>query len=173
LYFILNDLLKDDTVRTILVYGGKSSSKTVSIAQILIKELVVKNASSIAFRKESSTIPTTLKKTFNLAIDSMYLSPAIERQDRRYITKTGAEWKSYFVTNPPDCATDDNSLYGTTITGVAGSTITMPPNTGTAFTIAWDNTIMTSGWVQVGTSIDITPSVLAGGEEVKVTYTKP
>mgnify|MGYP001344753774 CR=1 FL=1 len=89
------------------------------------------------------------------------------------ITKTGAEWKSYFVTNPPDCATDDNSLYGTTITGVAGSTITMPPNTGTAFTIAWDNTIMTSGWVQVGTSIDITPSVLAGGEEVKVTYTKP
>jgi len=89
------------------------------------------------------------------------------------ITKTGAEWKSYFVTNPPDCATDDNSLYGTTITGVAGSTITMPPNTGTAFTIACDNTIMTSGWVQVGTSIDITPSVLAGGEEVKVTYTKP
>lgn len=89
------------------------------------------------------------------------------------ITKTGAEWKSYFVTNPPDCATDDNSLYGTTITGVAGSTITMPPNTGTAFTIAWDNTIMTSGWVQVGTSIDITPAILAGGEEIKVTYTKP
>lgn len=91
LYFILNDLLKDDTVRTILVYGGKSSSKTVSIAQILTKQLVVKNESSIAFRKESSTIPTTLKKTFNLAINNMYLSPAIERQDRRYITKTGAE----------------------------------------------------------------------------------
>jgi hypothetical protein len=91
LYFILNDLLKNNTVRTVLVYGGKSSSKTVSIAQILAKELVVKNASSIAFRKESSTIPTTLKKTFNLAIDSLYLSPAIERQDRRYITKTGAE----------------------------------------------------------------------------------
>lgn len=85
LYFILNDLIKDESVRIVLVYGGKSSSKTISISQVLAKECIVKNASSITFRKESAIIPTTLKKSFNLAIDSMFLSPAFERQDRRYL----------------------------------------------------------------------------------------
>ena len=91
LYFILKELLADETIRTILVYGGKSSAKTVSIAQVLVKESVIKGASSIAFRKESTSIPTTLKKSFNLAIDKMYLSPAFERQDRRYLCDGGAE----------------------------------------------------------------------------------
>lgn len=84
LYFILNAILKDPRIRKVNVYGGKSSSKTVSISQLLAKECYVKGASSIAFRKESSTIPTTLKKSFNLAIDSMYLHPAFEKQDRIY-----------------------------------------------------------------------------------------
>jgi phage terminase large subunit len=85
LYFILNDLIKDDTIRTILIYGGKSSSKTVSICQILAKESYVRSASSIAYRKESAIIPTTIKKSFNLAIDSLRLNSVIERQDRKYI----------------------------------------------------------------------------------------
>jgi PBSX family phage terminase large subunit len=89
LYFILNDLIKDTTVRTVLVYGGKSSAKTISITQILSKELIVKQNSSIAFRKESAIIPTTLKKSFNLSIDSMRLYPAVEKQDRRYLNKLG------------------------------------------------------------------------------------
>lgn len=74
LFFILNHLLKDNSIRTILVYGGKSSSKTVSIVQLLSKEAKVKGASTIAFRKESTTILTTLKESFNLAIKSMWLS---------------------------------------------------------------------------------------------------
>ena len=90
LYFILNDLLKDHNVRTVLVYGGKSSAKTASIAQLLTKELVLKKVSSIAFRKESTSIPTTLKKSFNLARDTTYLYPEIQTQDRRYISG-GAE----------------------------------------------------------------------------------
>lgn len=92
LYFILNELIKDPTIRTILVYGGKSSAKTVSITQILSKECYVNAANTIAFRKESTVIPTTLKKSFNLAIDGMYLYPAIEKQDRRYLctSETGA-----------------------------------------------------------------------------------
>ena len=85
LYFIINDLAKDPTIRTILIYGGKSSAKTVSICQFLAKELVVKKASSIAFRKESTSIPTTLKKSFNLAFDGMYLYPVVTKQDRRYV----------------------------------------------------------------------------------------
>lgn len=87
LYFILNDIIKDTTIRTVLVYGGKSSAKTVSIAQILVKEMAAKQASSIVFRKESAIIPTTIKKSLNLAIDSMYLHRIIERQDRRYLNK--------------------------------------------------------------------------------------
>lgn len=90
LYFILNEIIKDDTIRLVLVYGGKSSAKTISITQLLAKELIVKQASSIAFRKESAIIPTTLKKSFTLSINNMFLHPAIETQDRKYINKIGA-----------------------------------------------------------------------------------
>lgn len=87
LYFILNELFKDDSIRTILVYGGKSSAKTISICQQLAKQSYIKAANSIAFRKESAIIPTTLKKSFNLSIDSMYLNRVVEIQDRRYLFK--------------------------------------------------------------------------------------
>lgn len=85
LYFIINEILKDESVRTALIYGGKSSSKTVSICQGLVKEAVVKEANTIAYRKESAIIPTTLKKSFDLACESTRLYPAIETQDRRYL----------------------------------------------------------------------------------------
>lgn len=78
-------MIQDTSIRTVLIYGGKSSAKTVSVCQIMAKESYVKEANSIAFRKESAIIPTTLKKSFNLAIDSTWLHPAFERQDRRYI----------------------------------------------------------------------------------------
>ena len=84
LYFILNDILKDSSIRTVLIYGGKSSSKTVSVTQLLAKEAAVKHASTIAFRKESTTIKTTLKKSFDLAIKSMYLQPAFEPLELSY-----------------------------------------------------------------------------------------
>ena len=64
LYFIINDLSKDETIRTILIYGGKSSAKTQSICQFLQKELVLNSRSSIALRKESSTIPTAEMSIF-------------------------------------------------------------------------------------------------------------
>lgn len=85
LYFILNEIKKDDSIRIVLVYGGKSSAKTASICQFLIKEAVCYGNNSIAFRKESSTIPTTLKKSFILAKDTTRLFPAIEVQDRRFV----------------------------------------------------------------------------------------
>ena len=85
LYFILNEIKKDDSIRIVLVYGGKSSAKTASICQFLIKEAVCYGYNSIAFRKESSTIPTTLKKSFNLARDTTRLFPAIDTQERRFL----------------------------------------------------------------------------------------
>lgn len=87
LFFILNDILKDETVRTVFIFGGKSSAKTYTVSQILSKELVVKQASSIAFRKESATIDTTLKKSFSAAVDSTYLYPAVKKMDRKYTTE--------------------------------------------------------------------------------------
>ena len=66
---------------------------------------------------------------------------------------------------------NQNALFGETVIGVAGTDITMV-NIGTAFTIAWDNTIHTIGWTQVGTLITFTDgSLFAGGEEIKITYT--
>jgi phage terminase large subunit len=97
LYFIINDLAKIDKIRTILIYGGKSSSKTISISQFLSKDCYVKGSSTIAYRKESAIIPTTLKKSFNLAIDSMFLNPVFERQDRRYLCKNQAEKVSEII----------------------------------------------------------------------------
>src|ERR1035437_10131673 len=89
IFHILNDTLKDSTIRTILLYGGKSSSKTLSICQLLQKELVVHGRSTIALRKESSTIPTTLKESFNLARKLLFLQDIIDVQDRRYIADKG------------------------------------------------------------------------------------
>lgn len=64
-----------------------------------------------------------------------------------------------------------NTLYGETVVGVAGTDITMV-NTGTAFTITWDNTIHTIGWTQIGNLISFTDgSLFAGGEQIKITYT--
>jgi len=90
LYFILNELIKDDSIRTILVYGGKSAAKTASICQLLSKECYVKAANTIAYRKESNIIPTTLKKTFNLGISTTRLSPVFDIQDRRYLCNNQA-----------------------------------------------------------------------------------
>lgn len=88
LYFILNEIIKDTTIRIMLVYGGKSSAKTISICQIIAKEAYVKQANTIAYRKESAIILTTLKKSFNLAIDGIYLYPAVDKQERRYLVRS-------------------------------------------------------------------------------------
>jgi hypothetical protein len=87
------------------------------------------------------------------------------------VTKTGLGWKTYFETNPPDCGSGGDALYGETVIGVAGTTITMV-NIGTAFTIAWDNITHTTGWNQVGQTITLTDgSILGGGEIIKIIYT--
>lgn len=91
LYFILNEIIKEPSISTVLVYGGKSSSKTVSICQVLAKEGFFKKANTIAFRKESTLIQTTLKKSFNLAIDSMRLQAGFERLLFMYRCINGSE----------------------------------------------------------------------------------
>lgn len=91
LYFILNEIIKDNRIRLVLVYGGKSSAKTVSISQILAKECFLRKANTIAFRKESVLIQTTLKKSFNLAINTLRLRDGFERLQFQYRSISGAE----------------------------------------------------------------------------------
>jgi phage terminase large subunit len=71
LYFILNNIIKVPTIRTVLIFGGKSSSKTVSVAQVTAKQSIIHGDNTIAFRKQSNLIQTTLKKSYNLALTSM------------------------------------------------------------------------------------------------------
>ena len=77
LYFIIEDLIKEySTIKRVLIYGGKSSSKTVSIAQYLAKQGIERAESSILFRKESARVKTTIKRTFDLAVKTTRLQNA-------------------------------------------------------------------------------------------------
>ena len=91
LFFILNDIIKDDTIRTVLIYGGKSSSKTYTTAQLLTKECYLKKSNVIAFRKEGTTIRTTLLKSFQSALKSLRLHPVFEELAFLYRSAKGSE----------------------------------------------------------------------------------
>jgi flavodoxin len=91
LYFILNNILKDSNVRTVLVYGGKSSAKTLSLCQILEKEAVLYEANSICFRKESVTIKTTLKESFKKAMKTTRLSNGFTTMEFSFRGYNGSE----------------------------------------------------------------------------------
>lgn len=92
LFFVLEDILETmPLVSKILVYGGKSSSKTASICQLTAKRGLTRRENSIMFRKESSRIPTTLKPSFKLGIDTTRLSQGWKTLDREYRSITGGK----------------------------------------------------------------------------------
>lgn len=81
LYFHLLHYIKIPTIRKIMVYGGKSSAKTVSIAQLFVVKGHTESASSINYRKEQSTIKTTLKNAFKKAITTTRFDNAYNVMD--------------------------------------------------------------------------------------------
>lgn len=92
LFFILEDIVNNKPrVKRILIYGGKSSSKTVSVCQLLAKCGVAKRESSILFRKESTRVKTTIKQSFKLGIKTTRLKNAWTSLDRSFRSSTGAE----------------------------------------------------------------------------------
>jgi hypothetical protein len=91
LFFILEDIvLNMPKVKRVLVYGGKSSAKTASISQLIAKRGVERGESSILFRKESSRVKTTIKKSFELGINTTRLSEGWRILDREFRSITGA-----------------------------------------------------------------------------------
>lgn len=78
-------------VKRVLIYGGKSSAKTVSVCQIIAKYGVEENASAILFRKESNRVKLTIKKSFELSIKTTRLDEAWQKQDRLFKGLHGSE----------------------------------------------------------------------------------
>lgn len=92
LFFILEDIIENmPKVSNILVYGGKSSSKTASISQILAKRGLEKRESSIMFRKESSRVKTTIKQSFKLGVSTTRLANGWKELDREFRSVTGGQ----------------------------------------------------------------------------------
>ena len=92
LFFILEDIVENNTkVSNILIYGGKSSSKTFSPSQLFAKRGLEKAESSMLFRKESARVKTTIKRTFKAAIETTRLSQGWETYDRSFRSIRGSE----------------------------------------------------------------------------------
>lgn len=89
LYFHLNHYIKDPSIRRIMVYGGKSSAKTLTIAQLLSKETYLYSNSNISYRKESTTIKTTLKEAFEKAIKTIRCSSVFVKMDYSFRALNG------------------------------------------------------------------------------------
>jgi PBSX family phage terminase large subunit len=82
LYFVINNTLKENPrINKVFVYGSKSSAKTFTLAQYIEKEVALKKTDAICFRKESTRIKTTLKKSFQKAIKQTRLSNVFNVQD--------------------------------------------------------------------------------------------
>lgn len=81
LYFHLNHYLKDNSIRKVMVYGGKSSAKTFSIAQFLLIRSYFESVSCLAYRKEQTSIKTTLKQTFIKGIELNRMSECFTIMD--------------------------------------------------------------------------------------------
>lgn len=73
LYFIIKKLLSEG-VSEFYIYGGKSSAKTISVCQFIATQCLTKFQNALIFRKEQSTIKTTIKESTKLAIDMSRLS---------------------------------------------------------------------------------------------------
>ena len=81
LYFHLRKYVDDPKIRRIMIYGGKSSAKTFSVAQLFNLLSYTTGISCIAYRKEQTTIKISLKPAFVKAIDTVYLNAVCEVQD--------------------------------------------------------------------------------------------
>lgn len=92
LFFIIEDIVNTKkSVSNILIYGGKSSSKTASVSQFVAKRGVENRESSILFRKESTRVLTTIKPSFKLGIETTRLHKGWKELDREFRSVTGGK----------------------------------------------------------------------------------
>lgn len=86
--FWVVDTLIDRGVTDFFVYGGKASAKTITIGQTIAKRSLATNQKAICFRKETSTIKTTLKPSYEKAIESVRLDRYYKNLEFLFRSKT-------------------------------------------------------------------------------------
>jgi len=92
LFFIIEEIIeKIPSVDSFFIYGGKSSAKTVSVCQYIAKKGVSESRSAILLRKESTRVTTTIKRSFNLAIETTRLTEGWTKLERKFNSISGAE----------------------------------------------------------------------------------
>src|SRR4051812_35452453 len=85
LYFHLRKYVDDPTIRKIMVYGGKSSAKTMSISQLFAILGYTQSCNTIAYRKQQTSIKITLKPSFIKAIETTRLANAYQEMDFKIV----------------------------------------------------------------------------------------
>jgi len=80
LYFIIMELISRG-VNEFYIYGGKSSSKTITIGQVIAQLCLENNENAICFRKVGGTIKTTLKASMKLSIKTSRLENGYQTMD--------------------------------------------------------------------------------------------
>lgn len=83
LYFVLLNLERDyPKVKHVYIYGGKSSTKTYTVAQFCEVKATTEGKSTLAFRKVSDRMNETLIATFKKAVKSTRLSNGLKAMDK-------------------------------------------------------------------------------------------
>lgn len=102
LYEVLKEISARDEIVSVWVYGGKSSAKTFSISQFLLNRAIHEEYSSVAFRKEQTTIKRSIKESFKAALKSMSISKAFEVMDFSFRSKINNSLITLLGLNDPE-----------------------------------------------------------------------
>lgn len=89
-YFHIRKYVDDPTVRNILLFGGKSSAKTFSTAQLFVLLMYIQRCSTIVYRKQQTTIKTTVKNAMEKAAQVMHMDAACRFMDFKTLVGTQA-----------------------------------------------------------------------------------
>lgn len=72
--FHLMKLMQDPTIRNIILYGGSSSGKTYSVAQVVLIFTLWEGTNTLVMRKVGATIKDTVYQDFKAAADQLGIS---------------------------------------------------------------------------------------------------
>ena len=88
LYFHLLEYIDNPKIRKVMIYGGKGSAKTFTINQFFAIYCYLHKYSIIAYRKEQTSIKTTLKESIKKAIQSTRMDAVWETFDFSFKNST-------------------------------------------------------------------------------------
>ena len=72
--FHLLKYLRDVAIRFIILFGGSSSGKTFSVAQIILLITIWEGSNTLVMRKVGASIKDTIYQSFKAAADSLGIS---------------------------------------------------------------------------------------------------